>query len=92
MLLPSLSLRTHTKRTQFSPTCISLRSSLHKHTHTHTSLALVECYLFRKDKVATAAAFVRFFLSAWAALVVTGFMTEARGLGGVGRGVQREAA
>jgi hypothetical protein len=41
------------------------------------SLALVECYLFRaRGRVAIAAAFVRFFMSAWAALVVVGFFTE----------------
>lgn len=40
------------------------------------SLVLVECYLFRRDKIATAATFVRFFMACWAALTVTGFMTE----------------
>ncbi|KIZ05403.1 hypothetical protein MNEG_2554 [Monoraphidium neglectum] len=40
------------------------------------SLALVECYLFRKSKVATAAAFLRFFMAGWAALMVVGFLTE----------------
>ena len=48
------------------------------------SLFLVECYLFRRDKVATAATFVRFFMACWAALTVTGFMTE---VGKLKRGV-----
>lgn len=40
------------------------------------SLVLVEVYLFRRGRVATAAAVVRFFLAAWAALMVVGFFTE----------------
>lgn len=40
------------------------------------SLVLVECYLFRKTKTATAAAVLRFFFSCFAALTVVGFLTE----------------
>lgn len=40
------------------------------------SLVLVECYLFRRGKVATTAACVRFFMACWAALMVVGFLTE----------------
>jgi membrane-associated phospholipid phosphatase len=40
------------------------------------SLILVEVYLFRRGKVATTAAVVRFFMACWAALMVVGFLTE----------------
>jgi hypothetical protein len=41
----------------------------------------VEIYLFRRGRVATAAAFLRFFMACFAALLVVGFFTEVRRAG-----------
>lgn len=40
------------------------------------SLCIVEIYLFRRGRVATAAAFLRFFMACFASLLVVGFFTE----------------
>lgn len=73
--------RTPGTGTWSAPTSLSLHATPSYNTltcalNTH-SLILVEVVLFKRGRVPTAAAVLRFFMAAFAALMLVGFFTEA---------------